>query len=284
MWSPLALSPPRSVAPARTSSGHQSARFGGTCTPTPGSRRRHSAIRRRMSSIDTGVAHGGQVAPRPGADARAPQLARRGVGDLRGLAAVVARVRDEVLQDDLLQVAVAVVRAGQRLERGDAVVLALADADEDPARERDAQLAGGEDRLHAARGVLGRRALVGDEVRVGGFEHEPLRRGDLAQPGEVVATQDAEVRVRQQAALERALARPHDVADEVLVAVLGEQLAHAGVDLRTLARQHEQLLDVAPRGAVEERQHLARARAGACGASRTRSTCSSSGTCATARA
>ena len=37
MWSPLALSPPRSVAPAATSSGHQSARFGGTWMPTPGS-------------------------------------------------------------------------------------------------------------------------------------------------------------------------------------------------------------------------------------------------------
>ena len=66
----------------------------------------------------------------------------------------------------------------------------------------------------------------------------------------------AEVRVRQQPALERALAGPDDVGDEVLVAVLGQPRAHAGVDLGPLAGQHEQLLDVAPRGAVEQREHL----------------------------
>ena len=43
MWSPLALSPPRSLAPARTSSGHQSDRLGGTWIPTSGIRRRASA-------------------------------------------------------------------------------------------------------------------------------------------------------------------------------------------------------------------------------------------------
>ena len=62
--------------------------------------------------------------------------------------------------------------------------------------------------------------------------------------------------MRQQAALERALAGPDDVGDEVLVAVLGEPRADVGVDLRALAGQDEQLLDVAPRGAVEQRQHL----------------------------
>ena len=36
MWSPLAERPPRSVAPAATSSGHQSDRLGGTWTPTSG--------------------------------------------------------------------------------------------------------------------------------------------------------------------------------------------------------------------------------------------------------
>ena len=147
---------------------------------------------------------------------------------------------------------------GERLERGDAVRLALADADEDAARERDAQLAGRRDRLQAAGRVLGRRALVGDEIGVGGFEHEALRGRHLAQPREVVAPEHPEVRVRQQPALERALARPHDVADEVVVAVLVQQRAHAGVDLRPLARQHEQLLDVAPGGAVEELQDLVR--------------------------
>ena len=75
-------------------------------------------------------------------------------------------MRDEVLQDHLLQVAVLGVHGGERLERRDALVLGLADADEDPARERDPQLAGGADRLQPARGMLRRRALVRDEVRV----------------------------------------------------------------------------------------------------------------------
>ena len=60
MWSPLALSPPRSVAPARTSSGHQSARFGGIWMPTSGISRRASAISRFMSAIVTSFAHAGR--------------------------------------------------------------------------------------------------------------------------------------------------------------------------------------------------------------------------------
>ena len=59
MWSPLALRPPRSVAPAAMSSGHQSARFGGTWIPTPGSSRFASPTSRRMSSIVTGEDHVG---------------------------------------------------------------------------------------------------------------------------------------------------------------------------------------------------------------------------------
>src|SRR3954447_605511 len=103
MWSPLALRPPRSVAPARTSSGHQSARFGGTCTPTPGSRRRASCTSRTMSSTVTGAAHRaggpppGRLAPGRGGNARAPVVLGRGGGDLGRLLAVVAAVRDVVL-------------------------------------------------------------------------------------------------------------------------------------------------------------------------------------------
>ena len=65
MWSPLLERPPRSVAPASTSSGHQSARFGGTWTPTSGIRRFDSAINRFMSSIETGVAQSGRGRSEP---------------------------------------------------------------------------------------------------------------------------------------------------------------------------------------------------------------------------
>ena len=107
-------------------------------------------------------------------------------------------------------------------------------------------------------GVLGRRALVGDEVGVDRLEHQPLRGGDLAQPGEVLAAEDAEVRVRQQPALERALADPDDVGGEVLVPELGELARDAGVVVGRLAREHQQLLDVAPDGAVEDPLDLRR--------------------------
>src|SRR2546430_1640517 len=79
-----------------------------------------------------------------------PVLARGGVGDLGGLAAVVALVGDEVLEDDLLEMAVLGVHLGQRLERRHALLRGLADADEDAAGERDAQLAGRADGLQPA--------------------------------------------------------------------------------------------------------------------------------------
>ena len=105
------------------------------------------------------------VARQSARDAGGPALPRGGVGDLGGLAAVVADVRDEVLQDHLLQMSVIGVDGGERLERGDALVLALADADEDPARERDPQLAGGTNRLQPALRVLRRATPDGRRDR-----------------------------------------------------------------------------------------------------------------------
>ena len=159
---------------------------------------------------------------------------------------------DEVLQDHLLQVAVALVQAGERLQRRHAVVLRLADPDEDPARERDAQLAGGFERPEPQARVLGRRALVRDQVVAQRLEHHPLRRGDLAQASEVGARERAEVRVGEDAALEGALAAPHHVGDEVLEPEPREPLAHAGVVAGVVAREYEQLLDPAPRRAREQ--------------------------------
>ena len=134
--------------------------------------RRVSCTSRTMSSIVTGQAHFGSVAVRRVGEARGP-VALGGVGrDLGRLLAVVLPVRDEVLEDDLLDVLV----ARERLQRRHPVVLGLADADQDAAREGDLQLAGGPDRLQPHRRVLGRRALVGDQVRVGGLEHQALAR------------------------------------------------------------------------------------------------------------
>ena len=127
-----------------------------------------------------------------------------------------------------------------------------------PRRERDPQLAGGADRLQAHRRVLGRRALVDDEVRVDRLEHQPLRGGDLAQPRQVLAREHAEIGVRQHPALERALAGPDDVGDEVCVAVRGEPLGDHRVDLRHLAGEDEQLLGVSPDRLLEALVDLVR--------------------------
>ena len=107
--------------------------------------------------------------------------------------------------------------------------------------------------------VLGRRALVGDEVGVDRLEHQALGGGHLAQPGEVVARQHAEVGVRQQAALERPLARPHDVAREVLEArARASRSLHAGVVVGRLAGEHQQLLGAVALRAVEDPLDLVR--------------------------
>jgi hypothetical protein len=65
-------------------------------------------------------------------------------------------VRHEVLEDHLLEVAVLGVHGRERLERGDPLLRRLPDPDQDAARERDAQLAGGADRVEADARVLGR--------------------------------------------------------------------------------------------------------------------------------
>ena len=55
----------------------------------------------------------------------------------------------------------------------------------------------------------------------------------------------------KKAALERPLARPGDVGDEVLVAVGAQALGDLGVHLGLLAGQDEELLGVAPHRLVE---------------------------------
>ena len=177
----------------------------------------------------------------------------RFLGDLRRLLAVVAAVRHEVLEDHLLEVPVLGVQGGERLERLDAILLGLPDPHEDAARERDAELPGGADRLEPQRRVLRRRALVRHEVGPERLEHHPLRGGDLPQAPEVRARQRAQVRVREQPALERPLAAPGHVGHEVLEAELGQPRPHAGVVPRVVARQHEQLLHPPPHGAVDSR-------------------------------
>ena len=142
---------------------------------------------------------------------------------------------------------------GECLERRDPLVLGLADADEDAARERDLQLARGADRLKAPGRVLRRRPRVDGlhQSLADRFEHQSLRGRHLAQPTQVRVAQDAEVRVGKQPALERALARPDDVRGEVLVPVLGQARRDDGVDLGLLTREDEQFLGAPAQREVE---------------------------------
>ena len=235
-----------------------------------------------MSSTVTGVAHSGSgaspvtTAPSLRRSAR-PAPPRGLVGDLGDLAPVVARVRHEVLEDHLLDVAVARVHGGERLERGDALVLGLADADQDAARERDPQLARRLDRRQP-RGPgawsASRRARSPSGARrptpASGPSRRSPRAGARGRRG-----QHAEVRVRQQPALERPLAGPDHIGGEVLVPVLAQPRARP----RRSPRASRRSARAAPCSRGGRRRRAAarprRARAGAPDASRTRSTCSS---------
>src|SRR4029453_42895 len=106
MWSPFADRPPRSVAPSSTSGSHQSDRFGGVWMPTSGISPRHPRTSSRIWARVPSGAHGGSLAG-------------------------IAAVRDEVLEDHLLEVPVLGVHRRQGLERLDAVRLGLPDAHED---------------------------------------------------------------------------------------------------------------------------------------------------------
>ena len=180
------------------------------------------------------------------------------VGDRRRLGAVVTLVGHEVLQDQLLQVAVLGLHLGQGLQRGHAVLGRLADPHQDPAGERDGELPGGPDRLQPHLRVLGRRALMDHQIAAHRLQHQPLRGGDLAQPGQLVARAHPHVGVRQHPPLQRPLAGPGHIRDEVLVAVAGQPRRHLGVDLRLLTGQHQQLLGAATGGVVQQGLHLVR--------------------------
>ncbi len=197
------------------------------------------------------VAAGGRVA-------LGPASLRRLLGDVRDLGPVVPRMGDEVLEDHLLDVAMLLVNGRQRLERADPLLLGLADPNQDPAGEGNAQLAGRFDGPQPHRRMFRRRAGVNGlhEAVADRFEHQALRRGDGSQPCEVLTIGDADVGVREHPPLQGLRARPLDVGGEVLVPPGPQPLGHDRVDLRPLARQHEQLLDVASGGLVEAVDHL----------------------------
>ena len=160
--------------------GAQPAQVGGAggheLRPPVGEVRRdlHAHARQQPPRGDDEVLHllqrdaggpGRQVDGRPLAEAGPPEPPRGLVGDVGDLLAVVRVVRDEVLEDDLLQVAELGVDGRQRLERGDPVGVLLADPGQDAARERDPQLAGRPQAGQPRGGRLGRATPGGRRGR-----------------------------------------------------------------------------------------------------------------------
>ncbi len=187
-----------------------------------------------------------------------PPRSRGRVGDIRHLGPVVTRVRNEVLEDDLLQMAVAHMDRGEGFQRFDTLLLALADADQDPGGEGDLQLPRGLDRRQPRGGMLGRRAGV-DRVHQplgNGLQHQPLGGRHLPQTSEILTAEHTEIRVGKHPSLQRPLAGPDDVGGEVGVAPLGQPRRHDGVDLGPLAGEDEQLLGVAFERLVQQRLDL----------------------------
>ena len=93
-----------------------------------------------------------------------------------------ARLGAEVLDDDLLDVAVRLVHPADGEQGLDAFAAGLADADQDAGGHRHAGGAGVVQGLDAYRGDLVRGAVVGHALVSqpvgGGLEHDPHRRGD----------------------------------------------------------------------------------------------------------
>ena len=223
MWSPLADRPPRSVAPAPDElrppvaevgrdldpdAGEQPAGLGDEPAEVLDRHRRRPARRLALGRV---------------ADPGPPVLRGRGVGDLRRLAPVVA-------------VCGARSSGGSPPGGGRGAAWTAASASSAATRSSSDSpmptripLVNGIRSSPAASIVSSRRAgcLVGEPwwtTRSSRYrlEHQALGGGHLPQAGQVLAAEHAEVRVRQQATLERPLAHPHDVGGEVGEAELGE--------------------------------------------------------------
>ena len=173
-----------------------------------------------------------------------------------------ARLGAEVLDDHLLQVAVALVQRSQLLERSDPLGAGLADPDQDPAREGNPQLAGEVDRLQPARRLLVRRGPVRTASRrepLGcRLEHDPHRRRDRPQRDEVLPAHHARVQVRQQPGLlEHELRDPAEILERRLAAERRELGARDLVaELGLVAEREERLGAPCRRARPRDREHL----------------------------
>ena len=154
-------------------------------------------------------------------------------------------MRDEVLEDHLLDVAVLGLDRRDRLERGDPLLQRLPDADQDPGGEGNPKFAG-QPRSSPA-------ASPGAWSASPGGPPGPGLIDSSIRPWDAVTS-----RSRARSSRERtprfvwgsrprssaALAGPDDVRGEVLVAPLPQSLGNLGIDLGPLAGEDQELLRV----------------------------------------
>ena len=171
-------------------------------------------------------------------------------------------LRAEVLDDDLLHVAVLLAERLQREQRLDPLLARLADPDEDPARERDRELAGEPDRLEPPRGNLVRRGPVRAALRAeplgSRLEHDPHRGRDGPQRLELGARHHAGVEVRQEPGLlEHEPRAALQVLERRLAAERAQLLARDLVaQLGLVAEREERLATAGGRAGARDREHL----------------------------
>ncbi len=155
-----------------------------------------------------------------------------------------ARLGQEVLDDDLLDVTVSAMRRHDRLEALDARLGRLADTDEDAGgernRERPGRVQGGQTSL----GLLVRCAPVAVQVGLQRLDHHALRRRHRPQGGELVGEEGSGVGMGQQSGLvQNELGHGHQVVDRAGVAVLVQPLrGDRPTELGSFAQREERLV------------------------------------------
>ena len=154
----------------------------------------------------------------------------------------------KVLDDHLLDVAVAGVAGGDRPQRLDPVLATVADTNEDPGRERDLRRPGSFECRQATRRILVGGATVAVEITVERLNHHPLAGRHRTQQIEFVPVQRASVRMGQQAGLvEDPLRGSGEIVDGRCVPVIGEpRLRLLVAQLGTLAESEQRLMTTGP--------------------------------------
>ena len=158
-----------------------------------------------------------------------------------------ARLRAEVLDDDLLHVAVPPMEVADREEALAALTRRLPDPNQDPGGERDREPACIFDRPQTdGRDLVGRSGvwptLLGEPVGRG-LEHQAHRRAHVLESRELLVRHDARVEVRQEPGLlQDANGRGADVLEGRSVATVGQPRARHRVPLFGTVPQGEQRL------------------------------------------